>query len=308
MDKGTTSDQQLPACSVVIPTRQRLRSLRGCLQAVAASDYPTHRIEVIVVDDGGCGGSALEDTVRQLRGRLEVHVQKTPGVGPAGARNVGAKEAAGEVLAFTDDDCRVDSAWIRTLCATIGTSARMAAGGQTLNGLRDNRWSAASQQIVDLVYAYYNANPARAAFLTTNNLAVTKEAFRDVGGFDERYRTAEDRDFCRRWIASGHAMNYVPEALVFHEHELTIAGFWRQHFGYGRGAFRFLLGSAGRRQLRVVRGFYASIPRLVSALGNNHGGGRARRAGLVGALALWQAANIAGFAWEAARSAVSSVK
>jgi len=268
-----------------------------------ASDYPAGRIEVIVVDDGGDGGSVLQDAVRQLRGRFEAGVIKTSGLGPAGARNVGANQAAGEVLAFTDDDCQVDSGWIRTLCGAIVCSEETAAGGHTFNGLHNNRWSAASQHIIDLVYAYYNADPARAGFLTTNNLAVHKHAFRDVGGFDERYRTAEDRDFCRRWLARGHAMIYVPQALVAHQHALTIAGFWRQHFGYGQGAFRFLRATSSKRQIQVIRDFYTSMPRLISALAENQDGGIKPGAGLITEMALWQAANIAGFAWEAARSA-----
>jgi GT2 family glycosyltransferase len=209
------------------------------------------------------------------------------------------------VLAFTDDDCRVDSGWLRALCAALGPSTRRAVGGLTVNGLRSNRWSAASQRIIDLVYAHYNAVPAQATFLTTNNFAVPKEAFRDVAGFDERYRTAEDRDFCRRWLASEREMIYTPEALVHHEHELTFAEFCRQHFNYGRGAFRFHAAAAGDGRLRKVLGFYASLPRFISATANhNHNGGNNRRAALTADLALWQAANAAGFAWEAARTAL----
>jgi len=309
MDRTTVSDQQLPLCSIVIPTRQRLPSLVRCLGAIAASDYPIHRLQVIVVDDGG-GGSALDGVVRSLRGRLEIRVTHTPGLGPAAARNAGSKDAAGEVLAFTDDDCLVDSGWIRTLCAAMGSSTRTAVGGRTRNGLRDNHWSATSQRIIDLVYAYYNPNPAQATFLTTNNLAVPTEAFRDLGGFDERYRTAEDRDFCRRWLASEREMIYTPEALVYHEHPLTFAGFWQQHFNYGRGAFRFRWAAANGGRARNILSFYTSMPRFISAIadGTNHDSGSNRRAGLMADLALWQAANAAGFACEAARTAVRGGK
>jgi len=243
-----------------------------------------------------------------LRGRLEIRTLRTSGIGPAGARNLGAKEAAGEVLAFTDDDCRVDPAWIGTLCASIEPARRIAAGGRTVNNLRDNRWSAASQRIIDLVYAYYNADPSKAAFLTSNNVAVHKDAFKEFGGFDQNYRTAEDRDFCRRWLAQGHELTYVPDALVYHEHYLTLTGFWRQHFGYGRGAFRFLRAAGRKGQMQIIRGFYSSIPRLISTLSDNRRGGSTRWPGLLTDLALWQAANLAGFAWEAARSAMSTDK
>jgi len=281
------------------------------LRAIAASDYPLDRFEVIVVDDGGCGGSALDEAVRPLRGRLEIRVKKTPGLGPAGARNAGSNDAAGEVLAFIDDDCLVDSGWIRALCAAMGPSSRTAAGGRTVNGFRDNRWAASSQHITDLVYAYYNANPAHATLLTANNLAVPKEAFRDIGGFDERYHTAEDRDFCRRWLASNREAIYKPEALVSHEDAVTtFAGFSRRYFNYGRGAFRFHCAAAGDgRLVENILGFYASMPRFLSTIADDNGnGGGKRRAGLTADLALWQAANTVGFVWEAARTAVRGVK
>jgi glycosyltransferase involved in cell wall biosynthesis len=310
VDVRTVSERELPFYSIVIPTRQRFRPLERCLHAIEASDYPSSRFEVIVVDDGGCGGSALDGILRPLRGRLEIHVRKTPGLGPAGARNAGSKDAAGEVLAFIDDDCLVHSACIRALCSALGASPRKAAGGRTVNGLRENRWSAASQQITDLVFAFYNANPAQATLLTANCLAVPTEGFWDIGGFDERYRTAEDRDFCWRWLASNRDAIYEPEALVYHEDAVaTFAGYCQRYFNYGRGAYRFHAAAARDGRPRNMLGFYASMPRFLSAMaGDNDNGGSAGRAAFTADLAVWQAANAVGFAWEAARTAVRCVQ
>lgn len=103
-----------PACSIVIPTRERVPQLRRCLEAIAACDYPAHRMEIIIVDDSSFSGTHLNEALSTLPGHLQVSVLKTPGIGPAGARNLGALAAAGDILAFTDDDCRVDAAWLRT--------------------------------------------------------------------------------------------------------------------------------------------------------------------------------------------------
>jgi cellulose synthase/poly-beta-1,6-N-acetylglucosamine synthase-like glycosyltransferase len=272
------------------------------LETIVASNYPAQQMEVIVVDDGGSGGAPLEQTVQFLRGLVEFRLLTTSGVGPAGARNVGANAASGEFLVFTDDDCRVQSDWIRMMSAAIGSgSGRIAVGGRTINGLTNNRWSAASQKIIDLVYAYYNADPTNPAFFTTNNLALRRDAFLEIGGFDERYRTAEDREFCRRWLANGNRLAYIPEAVVFHEHELTLWGFLKQHFGYGRGAFRYFR-SAPRSGQRTTRGFYSSMPEHLATLFSLPEASSRQRAELLGELALWQAANIAGFSWEAALS------
>lgn len=289
---------------MIVPTLRRPDALRRCVQSIADADYPADRLEVVVVDDGKLGCGAMEEAVRPVRPRVEIRLVHTPCVGPAGARNAGAKQASGEVLAFTDDDSVVHAGWLRTLCAAMGGRPRKAAGGPTLNGLPDHRWSAASLSILDIVFAYYNADPRHATFLSANNLAVAREAFEEIGGFNESYRTAEDRDFCRRWLAAGNELIYAADARVYHEDALTMGGFIQQQFGYGRGAFRFLRAAAPEGQLRVVGKFYSSMPRLISALGVAGNGAKARRAALMGELALWQAANASGFAWEALRSAV----
>jgi GT2 family glycosyltransferase len=275
------SDVSLPACSVIIPTRRRPRLLAECLHSIAESDYPAERLEVIVVDDGGLSGD--------IDKRLEVSILRSGNAGPAAARNAGAAHAAGDILAFTDDDCRVTRGWLTHLARVIGDNRELAAGGHTVNALDGNHWSSASQRIIDLVYGHYNDADGNATFLTTNNLAVPTQAFREVGGFDDTFKTAEDRDFCRRWRIRGLELRYEPDALVFHAHALTFAGFVRQHFAYGRGAFRYHFGSSSRTstELRTLARFYRSVPRL---------------GGNVVDLAVWQAANGAGFAWEAIKT------
>jgi GT2 family glycosyltransferase len=296
---GTPVERRPPLCTIVIPTRHRPLLLAECLDSIARCDYPTERIEAIVVDDGG---GSVERAVEAVAGRLETLVLRCPGVGPAAARNVGAERANGEILAFTDDDCRVDPAWLAELVAALDGEPQRATGGYTVNALPENRWSTASQRVIEIVYAYYNSHAARAAFLATNNLAVPAAAFHEVGGFDGTFRTAEDRDFCRRWLARGLELVYAPEAKVLHAHALTIGAFVRQHFAYGRGAFRFhqRAGEDGDPQLHTVARFYRSLPGLVRGAANGDGTGEVAR--LVADVALWQAANGAGVVWEAART------
>ena len=296
---GTPVERGRPLCTIVIPTRRRPLLLAECLESIAASEYPSDRLDVIVVDDGG---GAVEGAVESVAGRLETAVLRCPGLGPAAARNAGAARAGGEILAFTDDDCRVSPDWLSSLVAALDGEPRRAAGGYTLNALPENRWSTASQRVVDIVYAYYNSDSEKALFLATNNLAVPAKAFHEVGGFDASFRTAEDRDFCRRWLARGLELVYAPGANVLHAHSLTLGAFLRQHFAYGRGAFRFhqRAGQDGDGQLHAIAHFYRSLPRLMRDSVN--GDGTSEVARLVADVALWQAANGAGVVWEAARS------
>jgi len=279
--------------------------LAECLESIARSDYPRDLLDVVIVDDGDADDSRPASAVLAVRDRLDVSLRQTSGRGPAAARNFGASEARGTILLFTDDDCRVDSRWLRSLSEPIRNAPTTAAGGRILNRLGDNRWSTASQRVIDLVYAYYNADPGQATFLASNNLAVHADAFRELGGFDERFRTAEDRDFCRRWLAAGHELIYVPGAVVEHAHRLTGQDFVLQQFAYGRGAFHFHRTAAreGDSQARRVRGFYADVPRLARRLVQEEGAGDGRRIARVALeIGSWQLANAAGYAWEAIRA------
>jgi GT2 family glycosyltransferase len=306
MGLGTVAGTGLPSCTVVIPTRGRPTMLADCLESIARSDYPPDLLEVVVVDDGDAGDPRTAAVVAAIRDRLDVSLRATNGRGPAAARNVGASEARGSILLFTDDDCRVDTQWLRSLSLSIRTAPTTGAGGRIVNLLGDNRWSAASQRVIDMVYAYYNADPAQATFLASNNLAVHADAFRELGGFDERFRWAEDRDFCRRWLAAGRELIYVPTAIVEHAHRLTGQAFVRQQFSYGRGAFHFhrAAGRNGDSQARRTRGFYADVPRLARRVVEQEGaaGGGKWIARVALEIGVWQLANAAGFAWEAIRA------
>ena len=302
MGLGTAAGTGLPSCTVVVPTRDRPAMLANCLASIARSDYPPELLDVIVVDDGDPDDSRAAAVVHALGDQLDVSLRETNARGPSAARNLGAGEARGSVLLFTDDDCSVDALWLRTLALSIQDTPTIAAGGRIVNQFDDNRWSTASQRVIDMVYDYYNADPARATFLASNNLAVHADAFRELGGFNEEFRWAEDRDFCRRWLWAGHELIYVRAAIVAHAHRLTPQAFVRQQFAYGRGAFHFHRTAArnGDSQAGRVRGFYADgVRRLVRREGFGAGKQIAQAALEIGG---WQLANAAGFAWEAIRT------
>lgn len=230
---------ETPFFSIIIPTYNRPERLGECLQALAQLNYPRDHFEVIVVDDGS--QVPLDSVVATFQSEIELVLLRQANAGPATARNWGAQGAKGEFLAFTDDDCKPAPNWLRVLAARCGEAPGGMIGGHTVNALPDNLYATASQILIDYIYRYYNANPARAYFLTSNNIAVPAERFRAIGGFDTSFplAAAEDREFCDRWLRCGYPMIYAPEAKVDHAHHLTLSTFWRQHFGYGRGAFSF---------------------------------------------------------------------
>jgi GT2 family glycosyltransferase len=285
------------AISVVVPTKDRPAQLANCVEALGRLDYPREQLEVIVVDDGG--RHDLEPVCASAPPGLSVSlVRREPG-GAAAARNTGAGTATGELLAFTDDDCLPERGWLRELTAALARAPGAGCGGRTLNALPANPYAEASAYIQELVYAHYNANPDAARFFASNNLAVPRDAFHELGGFDaERFpRASEDRDFCDRWLAAGRSLVYAPGAVVGHARDLDLSGFARQHVAYGRGAARFHRARAARDsgRMRDDMSFHLNRSLWRRTLALRPAG---KAAQMVALLALWQVANSAGYALE----------
>src|SRR5437016_6865605 len=190
------SDTRPPVFSIVVPTYNRPGQLAACLQALAHLSYPKDCFEAIVVDDGG--QTRPDEVVASFRDRLDLTLLRQPHAGPAAARNTGVVKARGAFLAFTDDDCRPWRDWLKTLAVRLAKDPDCIVGGRTINALPDNPYSSASQHLIDYLYSYYNADPDRARFLTSNNLTLAADRFRAIGGFDTTFpgAAAEDRDFC----------------------------------------------------------------------------------------------------------------
>ena len=235
-----------PNFSIIIPTHDRPSQLFICLESIVHQTYPAPDFEVIVIDDGS--KTPIEHVVSSFRDRLNLTFLTQQNQGPASARNAGVAIATGRYLAFTDDDCAPAPDWLKKLEERFNSSSDLMIGGRTINAITDNAYSTASQDLISYLYEYYNADKNNARFLTSNNIAVSAEPFRTLGGFDPEYpvAAAEDRDLCDRWQFCGYDMIYAPEAIVYHRHHLSLKTFLKQHFGYGLGASRFHQGRSNR--------------------------------------------------------------
>ena len=289
-----------PFMSVIVPTYRRPQALRRCLGHLADQRYPSDRFDVIVVDDGS--GDPPADAVAEVRGRLAASLHTRPHAGPAAARNTGAQHATGEFLAFTDDDCAPAPDWLAVLAASLTAHRGAGVGGRTVNMLHANLCATVSQVIVDLAYEFYNGTGDEARFFASNNMALPAGRFRELGGFNESFHWSEDREICDRWRHAGHRLVFAPAAVVQHAHDLSWRRFCRQHFNYGRGAFRFqrLRARRGSGRMRDDMRFHAELPRRLVAV---FAATPPRRwLGLAALLATWQTVNAAGYLYQQARS------
>jgi len=223
--------------SVVIPTYRRPHDLTKLLEALTQQTFGKDRFQVIIVDDGG--GIPLDAILAPFLRVLNLTLVSQKNTGPAAARNHGVSFATGAFLAFTDDDCRPDQVWLQALAEVLGQSPKILCGGRTLNALVNDPFAQATQALADYVYREYKPAHNVGAFFLTNNLALPRKDFLEMGGFDRSLRFGEDRELCRRWTWRRGPLVYISNALVYHSHPLRLASFLRLHFSYGTGTVQF---------------------------------------------------------------------
>ena len=236
--------------SIIIPTYNRPGQLDSCLGSLERLDFPKSRYEVVVVDDGS--SSSMETVIEPYRQTMNITLLEQENSGPGIARNNGVANSRGRFIAFTDDDCKPELTWLTRFSERLEKDPDRMYGGHVFNALDKNIYSTASQLLIDYLYGYYNAEPANSQFFTSNNMAMARELFDAIGGFDTNFPGAcgDDRELCDRWRYLGYGLSYAPQAIVNHYHELTLWSYCRQHFAYGGGAIRFRKARIRRKQER----------------------------------------------------------
>jgi GT2 family glycosyltransferase len=215
-----------PRFSVVVCTHNGTARLRNCLEGIAQLDYPD--FECIVVDDGSTDGSA------EIAAEFDVRLIRTENDGLASARNQGLCAAAGEIVAYIDDDARPDPHWLRYLAITFMSTAHAAVGGPNL--------PPAGHGIVADCVAKAPGGPTHvlisdqeAEHIPGCNMAFRRQLLDQIGGFDPQFRIAgDDVDVCWRLHEQGWTIGFSPAAVVWHQRRTTVRAYLKQQNGYGR--------------------------------------------------------------------------
>ncbi len=227
----------MPQVSVIIPSRNPrpdwMGALFNSLLAQTLSDF-----EVIVVDDASDGAAyALPE---DSRFRLVSRPRRS---GPAACRNAGAAEARAECLFFTDTDCVLGP-------DTLSRAVKELALAPVSTGNTITRVETPFGRLVALLGfpgggilgfdRVWRVDPAGfAQSFSSCNVAVRRDFFAEMGGFDETFPVAggEDTVLARRILEAGHKIRYQAAQEVFHVEKPDLRGFIRWQIVRGRGNF-----------------------------------------------------------------------
>jgi GT2 family glycosyltransferase len=216
-----------PRISVVVCSYNGERWLPGCLDALDRVKYPDW--EVIVVSDGS---DDRTDEIAEARGARLIRSHENRGL--SSARNLGADIAAGEIVAYLDDDARPDPDWLTHLALAFEQTSHVGIGGPNLAPPDDSP--------VARCVASAPGGPVHvligddtAEHIPGCNMALRRSTLLQIGGFDPRYRIAgDDVDVCWRVRDAGYTLGFSPAALVWHHRRPSVRGYLRQQFLYGK--------------------------------------------------------------------------
>jgi GT2 family glycosyltransferase len=241
-----------PCASVVVATHERAEHLARCLEHLVALDYPN--FEIIVVDN-----APRTDATRAVVEMMAKHAVRyiaEPTKGASVARNTGVVASRGTVVAFTDDDVRVDRGWLRALvrplvndptceCVTglvlpaeLETDAQVwfEEFGGFNKGFVPRRFDLGRNRWPGPLYPY-----SPGMFGSGNNAVFRQSTLERLAGFDPCLGPGtptcggEDLDLFLKVIVGGGRLAYEPNAITYHVHRREYEMLRAQIHDYGVG-------------------------------------------------------------------------
>jgi GT2 family glycosyltransferase len=283
-----------PSVTVVVCTRNRPDSALVTLRGLADMRY--RPFEVVVVDNAPDSDATKDAVQREFGADPQIRYVREPRPGLSCARNRGLAEASADIVAFTDDDVRVDPWWLNGIvrgfraapevaCVTgLIATAELDNAAQLYFHLREGWGASCERRVFDLtenrdespLYPY-----SAGIFGAGANFAVSRAVLKEVGGFNEALGAGtpsgggEDLNMFMRIVLAGHRLVYEPSAVVSHVHRTDLAELSRQMRAYGSGCTAALTAiimadARARRELppKVISGV-ARMLKLSSGVRDN---------------------------------------
>jgi GT2 family glycosyltransferase len=250
-----------PRISVVIPVYNASATLAECLTRLCNSSFAD--FEIVMIDDGST------DQSRAIAANFPVRVVPSAGrVGPAAARNLGARVAEGDVLFFIDSDVMVRPDTVARIAACFERGEMEGVIGVQAADMR-HRDLVSQYKNIWMRWTYVRKKRDVPLFYTTA-AAIRRDAFLRAGGFDQAYATpnVEDTAFGQRLEHLGIRVRVDPELEVEHVKRYSLAGLLRTDYLRAVSLTRLKLREPrdlARNNTSVPGSYMASVP--LAALG-----------------------------------------
>lgn len=198
-----------PKLSIIIPAYNEEKDISYCISSLNEQSYK--KFEIIVVDDGST------DRTFEAAGKFGVRILNQNHKGPGAARNLGARNAKGEILIFIDSDMTFEKNYLKNLIAPfkdkkiIGTTHELEIVKNT-----DNIWSRCWGKVRVSKEESKNVKIFR---------AIRKKKFLELGGFDSMYGYADDQTL---WFKYKIGPVVAENTVCYHKNQESLKSVYRQ--------------------------------------------------------------------------------
>lgn len=218
LNMNLTDFNELPPVSVIIPAYNEEKRIANAIEAVLKQTYPKDKMEIIVVDDGSM------DKTCEIVSRYPVKlIRHHKNKGPSAARNTGAKNAGGEILAFTDADDKADKSWLTNIVKHYKKRDVGCVVGSSHITCNNRNWQ---QRILaelficlrgdDVVKNVCNSKGQMGSNKSIGtNITFRKDVFKEMKGYDKNLRAGEEQNLVWMIEKAGYKIAFEPSSIVY---------------------------------------------------------------------------------------------
>jgi cellulose synthase/poly-beta-1,6-N-acetylglucosamine synthase-like glycosyltransferase len=230
------NNQQL-TISVIIPIYNGEKDLPELLECLEKQSYAKELVEYLLVDNNSSDRTSeiLATAVQkaQTKGINLKHLTEDKVQSSYAARNLGIRQSQHDILAFTDADCRPQPNWLTEIVKPF-TDPQIGIVVGEIIALTGNSLLEQYAKEKELMSQKFLLEHPFCAYGQTANIAIRKQAFKDVGLFRPYLTTGGDADMCWRiQKQSSWQLTYAPKAIISHRHRSTLKSFRSQFHRYG---------------------------------------------------------------------------
>lgn len=180
---------------------------------------------------------------------------------PAEKRDIGAREAKGDILAFIDDDAYPTREWLEKAVKSFQKHKTVSIAGPGVLPGSVNIWEKIFDQVLNTfigaggyTYRFTPKKPRYVDDFPSMNFLIKKDIFDKLGGFNSEYWPGEDSKLCEDLVYTlKQRIYYDPQVIIYHHRRNNLHGYLKQHGNYGfhRGAF-FAQGDKNSKRLSYM--------------------------------------------------------
>ena len=234
--------------SVIVPFYNVQEYLAHCIDCLLSQNYPKDQYEIILVDN-----NSTDDSVAIAKKYSGIRLLFESKQGSYAARNRGIKEAKGEIIAFVDSDCSPKSNWLSGISQTMASPNVSLVLGKRQYNTNSNTLSIIEKYEFEKIVYITNQEDKELYYGYTNNMAVRRKLFDEVGLFQERSRGA-DTTFVRQVVdkLGCSAVQCNSDMEVLHLEMNDISTYYKKSWTYGKSN-QFTRQSNGNRPLSKLQ-------------------------------------------------------